>query len=209
MKATVYGVGINDANYQLKLYEYVNGKQKLISECPFYVKWKDMLRRCYSKSFQVKYPTYRGCTVSEDWKTFSNFKLWMESQNWDGKALDKDLLVPNNKIYSKDTCMFIDIRLNAFLAVKPGKYYLGTRLKTNRNKFESRIHDINTGKRIHLGNYDTPEEAHRKWQCAKILQIEQLKKLYEYDPIIVSCLERISKTIQYEYDSNIITTKMQ
>jgi hypothetical protein len=34
--------------------------------------------------------TDTGCSVSDDWKYFSNFKLWMEKQDWGRKHLDDE-----------------------------------------------------------------------------------------------------------------------
>ena len=91
----VCGVGINDADYAVVEWEtigYVNGKQnqKRVWECPYYKVWGSMLKRCYSDKYQERYQTYKGCTVSEEWLTFSNFKNWMEKQDWEGKHLDKE-----------------------------------------------------------------------------------------------------------------------
>ena len=74
----VFGVGVNDASYM------TNHKDKdgIIKVCPYYRRWKNMLKRCYSSKCQDKNPTYLGCAVSNEWLTFSNFKLWMEGQEW-------------------------------------------------------------------------------------------------------------------------------
>ena len=63
-RSLICGVGVNDANYA------TSGKRM----CPFYRRWINMLERCYSEKFQEKNPTYRGCSVCEEWLTFSNFK---------------------------------------------------------------------------------------------------------------------------------------
>ena len=79
-KKLVYGIGINDADYAVTEWETieVNGKRKkkLVWGCPYYRTWKDMLRRCYSTKFQETNPTYIGCSVSDEWLTFSVFKSW-------------------------------------------------------------------------------------------------------------------------------------
>lgn len=111
-KRLVYGVGNNDADYVVEKREeigYVGGKRrrKLMWVCPYYQTWKDMIKRCYSTKCQEKFPTYKGCSVSADWHTFSNFKAWMEKQNWEGKQLDKDILIEGNKVYSPETCVFV------------------------------------------------------------------------------------------------------
>lgn len=106
-RSRVIGVGINDADYDT----CVNG-----SVCPYYRKWADLLRRCYSKRFLEKRSSYKGCTVCKEWHTFSNFKRWMEKQDWEGKVLDKDLLSGDDKIYSPDTCVFLPSKINNFLS---------------------------------------------------------------------------------------------
>ena len=106
----VYGVGINDADYVVQKFEtigYVSGKkkQKRVWRCPYYRVWTHMLERCYDVKRQERQPTYKDCSVSTEWLTFSVFKSWMEKQDFEGKQLDKDLLIEGNKIYSAETCV--------------------------------------------------------------------------------------------------------
>ena len=89
-KRLVFGVGINDSDYEVYKYETINGKRKATWKCPYYERWVSMLRRCYSPRSLEKYPTYKGCTVCEEWLTFSTFKKWMENQEWEDRHLDKD-----------------------------------------------------------------------------------------------------------------------
>ena len=110
-KKLVCGVGINDADYAVQKLEtvgYADGKrkQRLVWVCPYYQTWIDMLKRCYSDKLQERQPTYKGCSVSEEWLTFSAFKVWMEKQDFERKQLDKDLLFEGNKVYSAETCVF-------------------------------------------------------------------------------------------------------
>jgi len=90
----------------------LNGK---VQVCPYYACWNNMLVRCYSRSYLQRHPTYEGCSVEESWLTFSNFKAWMKQQDWKGKFLDKDILVLGNKVYSKDTCLFVSTAINNLL----------------------------------------------------------------------------------------------
>lgn len=171
----LFGVGINDVDYNVKLYEEtsrVDGKryQKLLWICPFYRKWQDMLSRCYSEK---SYPTYTGCFVFEPWLRLSVFKAWMELQDWQGKQLDKDLLVKGNKVYSPDTCLFLEPRVNGFLVEhnkRRGKYPLGVSLDKRSNKFTAQCSSVESGKNTNLGRYDTPEEAHKVWLDFKLKQ---------------------------------------
>lgn len=106
----IYGVGTNDADYVTA--PMVEGKQKV---CPYYRKWLGMLQRGYCPKFKAKMPTYQDCYVDNSWLLFSNFKKWMQSQDWEGKDLDKDLLMPGNKAYGPETCVFLDRGINNLL----------------------------------------------------------------------------------------------
>ena len=132
-KKLVYDVGLNDADYKVQEFTTVvdeNGKEgrKLAWMCPFYRKWTEMLKRCYSPIYQERHPTYIGCSTCRDWLVFSNFKMWMETQDWEGKELDKDILFPGNKVYGPATCVFVDKRVNTFSTecnASRGKYLIG------------------------------------------------------------------------------------
>jgi hypothetical protein len=127
-RGSVQGVGINDANYLVQKFTTVGGKNKLIWRCPFYSCWKHMLKRCYDDCYIKLHPTYKGCSVCREWHLFSNFKSWMEQQDWEEKQLDKDLLVYGNKVYSPSTCVFLSQGLNKFLTKSNkarGEYPLG------------------------------------------------------------------------------------
>src|SRR5690554_5417998 len=64
-KKSVYGVGYLGSG---KHRRYVNNKQTYA-----YNVWVDMLRRCYSNKHLEKCPTYKGCSVCEEWHNFQNF----------------------------------------------------------------------------------------------------------------------------------------
>lgn len=175
MRKTVYGVGINDADYPTQKFEecgWVEDKRKIkqVWKCPFYRKWESLLRRCYATDYQDKRPTYIGCTVCDEWLTFSNFKSWMETQDWEGKELDKDLLVKDNKLYSPETCCFISRELNLFLVDTQRKESdLPTGVVHARGKFRAQCWHMSNGKyKQHLGYYRTVEEAANAWRDCKL-----------------------------------------
>lgn len=99
LKVLIFGVGINDVcqSHKTKAYN----------------RWRNMLYRCYCEEFLNEHPTYKGCSICEDWKYFSKFKEWFDAHNVSGWALDKDLLIENNKLYSPETCCFIPFEINA------------------------------------------------------------------------------------------------
>ncbi len=189
----------------------VNGKrkQKRVWRCPYYTKWMSMLKRCYSENSLTTNPTYKGCSVCDEWLTFSNFKSWMETQDWEGKALDKDLLVYQNKVYSPETCCFISSKLNTFLVKSDkirGDYPLGVSLHSdNRCNSQALVAFIKDGRASkYLGRFKDAMEAHRAWQLAKITYGEILIS-NQKDPVIISGLQRAINKIKEDYNQNIET----
>lgn len=167
----IFGVGINDVDYNVYSYEYVDGKEKVVWSCPFYVKWKSMLERCYYSKLYV--PNYLDCEVCDDWLKLSLFKKWMETQDWEGKQLDKDLLVTGNRIYSPETCVFVERRVNSFLTesnAARGEYPIGVSWHKRWKKFAANCRSVITNKAVCLGYFKTPEEAHLAWLSFKLEQ---------------------------------------
>lgn len=191
----VYGVGINDADYAVEKKEtigYVGGKrkQKLVWICPYYSAWKAMLRRCYSTKFQERNPTYKGCTVSEEWLTFSVFKSWMEKQDFEGKQLDKDLLFSGDKVYSADTCVFVTQAVNKFTidcGSARGEWMIGVHWHKGANKFISSCSNPFTKKREHLGYFASEGEAHQVWLKRKLELAHELADI-QPDPRVAKAL---------------------
>ena len=159
-----YGVGINDVDYMVKV--EINGKKLT---CPFYVKWLSMIERCYSKRLHKTHPTYRNCTPCDEWIYFSNFRLWMTDQDWQGKDLDKDIINPRNKIYSPENCCFVSAKLNSLLTnrkSKKGKHPMGVTFDGRKDLYQSRV---GYGKnRINLGSFKSPELASKAYIKAKV-----------------------------------------
>ena len=93
---SVYGIGIVGTKYPIS----VNSVQ--IKE---YELWTHMLQRCYSDTYKKKRPTYEGCEVSDNFKSYEYFYEWCNRQNGfnnKGWHLDKDLLVKGNKVYNEN-----------------------------------------------------------------------------------------------------------
>ena len=171
----VYGVGINDADYVVERRETieVNGvrKRTLVWWCPYYRVWKDMLTRCYSAKNQERLPTYKGCSVSEEWLRFSNFRRWMEEQDWEGMHLDKDILFKGNKVYSAETCVFVSGALNSFTidsGASRGEWLIGVSWHKASSKFRSSCCNPFTKKQEHLGLFLNEQKAHQAWLKRKL-----------------------------------------
>jgi hypothetical protein len=166
----VCGFGVNDSDYQLHRFERIGGKYKRIWICPFYQAWRDLLTRAYSPGFHARRPTYKGCSVSEKWRLFSEFKAWMESQDWEGCSLDKDLIFPGNKVYGPETCVFVSKSLNNFLGEcgrSRGKYKIGASWHRRTESFRSDCMNPFTGHQESLGHFTSEDAAHESWISRK------------------------------------------
>ncbi len=199
-KKLIYGFGINDADYNLRIIKKIEGKTFVLWTCPFYAKWRGMLKRCYSQSYKKERPTYSNAEVCEEWKYFSKFKAWMETQDWEGKQLDKDILVAGNKKYSPETCVFVTLQVNSFLTESDatrGDWPIGVHLDLKSLKFVAQCWSVETGKRKSLGKFKTPEEAHLAWLSYKL---EQAKILAEKQTD-----QRIARALVARYENYLVT----
>lgn len=164
------GVGVNDADYEVqKKVITENGEYKKIT-CPFYSKWRSMIDRCYRSHLIGKNQTYADCIVCDEWLTFSNFKAWMDRQDWHGKHLDKDILLKGNRVYCPELCRMVNPLTNIFIcdrAKNRGKYLIGVHLNKKLLKYQSSCRNPFTKKLEHLGLYEKEIDAHLAWKCRK------------------------------------------
>lgn len=107
-RGLVAGIGINDADYVVDKKVCKSRKERWL--CPYYSRWKAMILRCYSG----RQASYENTFVCEEWLTFSNFRKWMITQDWEGKELDKDLL-GDGTLYSPTNCTFVPSQVNKFM----------------------------------------------------------------------------------------------
>jgi hypothetical protein len=166
-KGLLFGVGVNDADYAVK--EGARGAAKVY--CKFYSVWSDMLMRCYSKGYQEKNKSYVGTSVCDDWLVFSKFKSWMEKQDWEGKELDKDLILFGNKIYSPERCVFVGKDVNTFFCKcfqQTGDCKVGVYWNKNRGMYKAQCRDSVLKKRYHIGYFSEEEDAHSAWKMKKM-----------------------------------------
>lgn len=162
-KKYVYGVGINDSEYP-------------VNKDIAYKLWADMLARCFNVGLKLKHPTYAECTCCNEWLYYSNFKEWFDAQLYkDGYHLDKDIIVPRNKIYSPDTCALVPPYINSLLVYKSkksGDLMRGVSKEKGSNSFRASC-CINKRNR-HLGSFKDELEAHETYKKAKYEEIRRV-----------------------------------
>ena len=161
--ASVHGVGILGAKYPSREGDR-NTKE--------YMLWADMLRRCYSDIYQKKKPTYEGCEVSDNFKSYEYFYEWCNKQigfNSKDWQLDKDLLIKGNKAYSEYSCVFIPKEINQVLVKRTasrGKYLIGVSWNKRNKAFVAMVNK-NKGNPECLGYFKTEIEAFNAYKQAK------------------------------------------
>jgi hypothetical protein len=94
----------------------------------------------------------------------------MQEQDWEGKQLDKDILVDGNLVYGPEFCVFVEQSINKFLhdvKGRLGSLKLGAHLDARKHKYVAACSNPFEGKREVLGRFDTQHEAHLAWKSRK------------------------------------------
>lgn len=185
-KKLVYGVGLYEKG---EFAAKVGGK--MVKE---YELWAKMLQRCYSGNYQDKYPTYKGCSVSQDFTHYQKFAEWCQSQvgfGIKGFALDKDVIYKGNKQYNADSCAFIPTEVNNLLTQSNssrGVCPIGVCFDKQAGKFGSSIRVA--GKCRRLGRFSSPEEAFSAYKTAKETYVKVVAEKYKdsIDPRVYQAL---------------------
>lgn len=141
--------------------------------------WINMLKRCYSEAYQIKYPSYIGVVVCESWKCYQNFAKWYYENYVNGWHLDKDILCKECRIYSPKTCCFVPHKINTLITNNKkdrGDLPIGVTIKGDKYISQSRQ---SSKKTINLGAFDTPERAFQVYKEAKEKYIKNVTEKYK------------------------------
>lgn len=156
--------------------------------------WFQMLRRCYSEKALIKNPTYKECSVCDEWLNFQNFAKWFDENYYkiydEVMCLDKDILVKGNRLYSPETCVFVPSRINSLFTRRQnnrGNYPIGVMFEKETNKFLSYCNNENNNI-VKLGRFKTKEEAFYKYKEFKEKIIKIIANKYkEFIPNKLYC----------------------
>lgn len=147
-----------------------------------YTTWQGMIRRCYDEKYKKKRPTYNECEVCSEWLNFQNFVEWYNENYYTIENvkihLDKDILEKGNKIYSPTTCVFAPIEINSLFTKtdsKRGDLPIG--VDYHNKKYRATM-NVNK-KHIHIGLYDTIEEAFGAYKRDKEKYIKEIADSYK------------------------------
>ena len=172
----LYGKGyLGEGKYKTK----ENGKHT--NEYNIY---SHMIKRCYDPKLHEKESTYKGCTAENDWLNFQNMAEWIENNYYEVPGeqmhLDKDILCKGNKVYSRETCIFVPERINNLFTKRDnarGDSPIGT-TPNSSGTYRAYCHN-GYGKLIHLGTYSTKEEAFKVYKNYKEKIIKEVIDSYK------------------------------
>lgn len=168
---SLYGVG------------YLGISRSNLKQGVFYKKcysvWFSMLRRCYDIAHDYS-PTYENVTVCEEWHNFQNFTKWFE-ENYNFETmnkwhLDKDIICPECKVYSPETCCFVPQEINSmFAGYKKYRNWLpqGVFYHSRDRYFTSSF------KNKYIGSSYSSEELFNKFKVEKESYIYELTNKYK------------------------------
>ena len=149
-----------------------------------YLIWHSMLQRCYDPKRQEEYPTYKDCMVEDYLLNFQNICKWLENNYYEipgeTMCLDKDILCKGNKIYSRETCIFVPERINTLFTKRDndrGDCPVGVRENSSGN-YQAYCNDKN-GKAVTLGTYSSKEEAFYRYKEYKERVIKEVIDSYK------------------------------
>lgn len=157
-----------------------------------YQLWGNMKTRCYNPNYHKVKPGYKDCTICNEWLDDRElFYEWVDMNFYKIKGeptveLDKDILLPGNKIYGPDTCIFVPKRINDLFIHIHGRVDNGLPAgvtyseKTGTYKVSAMLtcDDSDKKKNVVLGYYDTIEEAFDVYKEHKKAEIIYIADLY-------------------------------
>lgn len=183
----LYNVGMNGNKYPSKL----NGKKT-----KEYQAWVNILTRCYDKKYKEKHKSYQDVICCEEWLLFENFYEWLHTQeNFDkwlnGRlwAVDKDILIKDNKLYSPSNCCLVPPQVNIlFTKCDKSRSDLPIGVMKHRNKYRGHV-SIN-GKQLNMPVRRTIEEAFADYKAIKEDNIRRIAQMeYKEGNITKKCYD--------------------
>lgn len=175
-------VKLKDGNYMVNYIKPTDNEKQS--------RYYNMMTRCYNSNYYNKSLNYKGCKVCSEWQDRQNFYDWMDNNfyaipNKDGISekieLDKDLLIPSNKIYAPDRCLFLPKEINNTVGS-----YIPSLLKTDDGYLLR-----NPAYAKSIGEYPNKEDIVKEFSLKKSNELIQLAEKYKnyiptkvYDAII-------------------------
>ncbi|MEN4047056.1 hypothetical protein P9A10_00290 [Serratia marcescens] len=202
-KKLVYGIGTNDLANNIEKQQEIGLTPDLYEES----------RKAWNNRLNAQ--KNGRATVCEDWQLHSNFARWWLDSHIDGWCIDKDWLVPDNKEYHPDRCVWIPNKINTLMCDGRKKdTELPKGVSINLIKYKDVVYKYYQARCSVNGvceakNFKNPRDAHRQWQQWKIQEIENVIGEFigdiRLDKRIITRLTEVREEIQTDYNNNIET----
>lgn len=147
-----------------------------------YIRWHDMINRCYNERFHEKQPQYKACTVCEELLNFSNFKIFYERNKYGAEQLDldKDILFKGNTVYDQAHIVFVPHVINVlFINGKKARGDLPVGVYFEKDKSKYRASMAFMGKIIKLGTFNSCENAFAQYKKYKEEFVRNIAERYK------------------------------
>lgn len=148
-----------------------------------YNTWVGLLHRCYSEKRKVKEVTYQDKLVNSIWHNYQNFAEWCQTATGfgsDGWELDKDIIVPGNKVYGPETCAFVPKEINLIIKSSgqiSSSGCIGVHWCKSENKFRAQLHK--NGEQVILGRFKDKEDAFICYKINKEAHVKERANFYK------------------------------
>lgn len=154
--------------------------------------WYDMIFRCYSPIARRTHPTYRDCSVCDEWLILSNFVSWHNDNYVSGYSIDKDIIKIGNKEYSPESCCYVPKIINSMTArtnMAVSNSLTGASFNSGRDAWQSGCRNPLTKKNEYLGLFSSEVLAHKAWAKRKSeIAIEVCESIPTLDKKIVDAI---------------------
>ena len=192
--------GVNDLRGQFEVNKY--------GICPIataYADWSSMLLRAFSDEFKNKRNAYIATTCCEEWRVFSNFLNWFNSngQSFDkvkNLALDKDLKSLWGNLYSPETCIYLPKELNTLLLMNnPNRdCLLGVYFDKESGKYRTQSKTTPSGVKIKSKRFTSELEAHHNYLLYKAGMLMWASETYDifYQQYLVTAAEHLIHIVE-------------
>lgn len=167
-----------------------------------YRAWMNILTRCYNPKLHESHEYYSGCEICEEWKYYWNFYDWVHEQsnfdkwiNGDNWAVDKDISIKNNKIYSPTTCFLVPQNVNNLLLKADrvrGELPIGVSFRKSDLMYEAQCNNPFEGKYVTIGVYNSSKQAFLAYKSYKENIIKKVaENEYKIGNITKSCYDAL------------------
>lgn len=177
---------------------YYLGEVSVDRESHCFKQWKELMQRCYSDTYKKRNPKSIN-KVCDEWNCYDNFYKWYHEEGFEEGTLTCKTTNPECHYYSKDTCYILPLCWVRILSYRHGKGYA-----ERYGKYYVRAKDpTNKDHKVHLGVFDTKQEAHRTFIKWKLEKVVLLKSMYSYSKILTLQLNKYIKYLSNELGGDI------